>query len=227
MATLLELKTAVAQALRDPFARTFDDANLSDIVNASLVEIGRIAPEQFHESITIVADTLEYVVRSSQFGGVAVPEIEVARVELWESVVDEPDKRLMTIPPAARAYSMDTQGGWINWGGTLYLPRSVWSAFDGNEATYYLRVWGYSPFPALTLDEDIATLSNEQKWALIDYARLEGLERLNADRELFTQWQTRAGNTDVSPAGLMSMLSAARDNWRRKKRELLRLRSAV
>lgn len=225
-ATFSELKTAVATAIRDPNNQTFTDAVVGDMVNSALAEIGRITPEQFHESITLVADTLEYTIRSSVFG-VAVPEIEVMRVELWENLTDEPDQQLAVISPAHSSWSQNTQSGWINWGGVLYLPRNVWSTFDGNEASYYLRVWGYSPFVPLSGDSDVAAISNEQKWALVAYARIEALERLNSDRDLFTQWQTRAGNSDVSPAGLMGMLNSSRDEWRRRSRALMRLRSAV
>lgn len=226
-ATFSELKTAVATAIRDSGNATFTEAEVGDFVNAALAEVGRISPEQFHESITLVADTLEYTLRNTEFSGTAVPEVEVARVELWENLTDEPDKRLLTVPPASQAYQATSDSGWVNWGGKLYLPRALWSTFDGNEATYYLRVWGYSPFAELSDDADVAAVSNEQKWALVAFSRIEALERLNADRELFTQWQTRAGNSDVSPAGLMGMLNTARDEWRRRKRELLRLRSTV
>jgi len=225
-ATFAELKTAVASAIRDSSYKTFTEATVGDIVNAALSEIGRISPEQFYESITLEEDTLEYVLRSTEFDGVAVPEIEVARVELWDNG-ETPPTRLYVVPPASKAYSSDSQAGWVNWGGTLYLPRAVWSTFDGNEADYYLRVWGYSPFLPLDDDADVAAVSEEQKWALVAFSRIEALERLNADRELFTQWQTRAGNSDVSPAGLMNMLNAAQNEWRRRKREILRLRSTV
>ncbi len=225
-ATFAVLKTAVASAVRDSGYDTFLEAEVGDFVNAALSEVGRISPEQFHESITLVADTLEYTLLSGTFD-VAVPEIEVARVELWQNVTDGPDQRLAVVHPASRAWSADSQSGWVNWGGVLYLPHSVWSLFDGNEATYYLRVWGYAPFAELVIDADVANVSVEQKYATIAFARIEALERLNADRELFSQWQTRAGNSDISPAGLMNMLSIARDDWRRRKRELLRLRSAV
>ena len=226
MATFAELKTAVASAISDPSNVTFLAATVGEFVNTALSEVGRISPVQFHENITLVADTLEYTLLSGTFPA-AVPEIEVMRVELWENVTDEPDKRLAVIQPASESYSMNTQSGWVNWGGILYLPRSVWSTFDGYEDTYYIRVWGYSPFEELADDADTAALSTEQKQAVFAFAKLTAIERLNADRDLFTQWQTRAGNSDISPAGLMNMLSIARDDWRRRKRELLRLRSAV
>ena len=225
-ATFTVLKALVASAIRDPDAKTFTDAAVGEMVNASLAEVARFAPEMFQEDITLVADTLEYVLRSTEFSATAIPEIEVMRVELWDST-NTPAERLALLPPAHAAYSPDSQAGWVNWGGTLALPRSVWSAFDGNESDYYLRVWGYSPFVTLASGSDTANVSEAQKQAVVTYCRLEALERLNADRELYTQWQTRSGNSDVSPAGLMNMLSASREEWRRKSRSLTRLRSQV
>lgn len=224
--TFGELKTAIAAAIRDPSLKTFLDADVGDMANAALAEVGRISPEQFLENITLVTDTVAYELRSGVFDA-PVPEIEVMRVELWESVTDGPDRQLAVLPPAASSWNPNSQSGWVNWGGTLSLPRSVWSVFDGNEATYYLSVWGYSPFFAPSLDADVINVSNDQKWAVVAYSRVEALERLNSDRDLFTQWQTRAGNSDISPAGLMSMLESSRNDWRRRKRELLRLRSTV
>jgi hypothetical protein len=226
--TFTELKAALSSAIRDPSNKSFTDASVGEMLNSSLVEVARYSPAQFYEGITLSTVTpLEYVLRSTEFAGVAQNEIEVSRVELWETVVGEPPRKLATVPPASRAWDKNSDSGWVNWGGILYLPRSLWNAFDGNESVYYLRVWGYSPFPALVEGTDTAALSSEQRAAVLAYGRVEALERLNADRELFTQWQTRAGNSDISPAGLMNMLSVAREDWRRRSRSLMRLRSVV
>lgn len=224
-ATFAELKTSVSTTLRDPDGKTFDDSALGEIVNVALAEIGRIMPEMFQEDITPVADTLSYVLRSGEFGGVANPEIEVARVELWDGTTT-PATRMSVIEPASSGIA-DSEAGWVNWGGTLYLPSWVDRVVDGAEDDHLIRVWGYSPYANLTADADVCSVSNDAKYALLAYARLEAIERLIADRNLFTQWQTRSGNTDISPAGLMNEANHVRDDWRRKSRNLLRLRSAV
>lgn len=224
--TFANLKTEVAEAVRDPDGLTFDDAAQGRIVKAALAEVGRVMPEMFQEDITPVADTLEYVLRSDDFGGAAVPEIEVTKVEMWDG--DEtPSIRYYSIPPGHSEYVNDTQAGWMVWGGRLYLPNWVHTLFDGQEGRFVIRVWGYSPYVEPTADGDIIPISTDAQWALVSYAQAEALQRLLAERDLFTQWQTRSGNTDISPAGLMNMLTGARDEWRRRSRALLRLRSVV
>lgn len=167
---------------------------------------------------------MDYVLRSNEFGAEPVPEIELTRVEVWDGSV-VPAKLVAMVNPASGEYINQSDVGWTNWGGTLYLPSWVHSIVDGHEADYLLRVYGYSPYAPLTDDEDVSTISNELQWALVTYAQVEAYERLNNDRTLFTQWQTRSGNTDISPAGLMNMLSLSRENWRRKSHAILRLRS--
>jgi hypothetical protein len=220
------LKTSVASALRDPDSRTFTDSDLGELVNAALSEVSRIAPDYFQENIVLTEDTLEYVLRSDEFGGVPNPDIEVMKVEVWD-YTEVPARRKFYVEPAANGYVNDTQTGWLNWGGTLYIPRGTWLLLDGNEANYILRIWGYSPYADLTDEEDVANISEELKWAVVAYCRVEALQRLVAERDLFTQWQTRAGNSDISPAGLMNALSMAQEDWRRRSRAILRLRTTA
>ena len=220
------LKTELAEALRDPNSRTFTDSDLGRMVNTALMEIGRILPLPFQEDITPTVDTLEYVLQSNEFGGDPQPEVEVMHVELWDGTT-LPATRIAVIQPAHSEYTPDRESGWTNWGGTLTLPRRVWSAIDGLEDDRTIRVWGYAPYPELTDDDDVANISSTAKWALISRAQVEAYRRLHNERDLFSQWQTRSGNTDISPASLASMLNSAAEEWRRQSRALLRLRSAV
>jgi len=220
------LKTAVAAALKDPSNQTFSASAIGDMVNEAISEVSRIEPMQFQEDITPVADTLEYIVLSDMFSAEAQPEIEIARVELWDGG-ETPNKRLYVVEPASAGLVADSQTGWLIWGGTLYLPRYVWSSFNGHEDTYLIRVWGYCPYQQCTTDDEVVNMTAEPMFAVQTYARLIGLERLLSERELFSQWQTRSGNTDISPAALMNALGIARDEWRRRSRALSRLRSAV
>lgn len=225
--TFANLKTEVAQALRDPSNKTFLDADVGDLVNVALAEVGRILPVHFQEDIDPVADTLEYDVQSTVFSGIA-PEVEIARVELWDET-NTPHTRAMVVPPASAGYAADSQSGWSNWGGKLYIPSFVFNIVDGNEANYSYRLWGYRPYAQMSSDSDVfeGSAVAEAKWAVVQYATLEGLTRLVSERDLFTQWQTRSGNSDVSPAALMNSMNLARDTWRRKSRELYRLRAVV
>lgn len=225
-ATFSELKTAVASAIRDPDNKTFDSAALAQIINEALSEVGRVNPIQFQEDITPVADTLQYTLQSAAFAAEAQPDIEVMRVEVWDDSTT-PSTRKFVVTPASSGRAFDSQAGWTNWGGILMLPSAVFNVISGNEDSLTIKVWGYSPHPALSGDSDIASVTGDSYWALISRARLAAMEMLLNDRNLFTQWQTRSGNSDISPAGLMNELAQARDEWRRRSRTLLRLRSAV
>jgi len=225
MTTFVNLRTAVARDIRDPGAKTFVDADVADLVNAALAEVGSIAPARFQEDITPVADTMEYDLRATEFPAGPVPEIEVVRVEVWDTA-QTPNQDLYSIEPADGEYSNLSSVGWKVWDGVLSIPRWVVLDYAGHEADYLLRVWGYSPYPTLVADGDTVGLSNEREWALRAYCRVEALQRLVAERDLFTQWQTRSGNSDVSPAALMNGLNIAMEDWRRRSRKIAVLREA-
>jgi hypothetical protein len=222
--TFGELKTTLASRLSDPDGDVFTDAILAELVNEALAEVGRYAPAMFTEDITLVEDTLSYIIRSDVFNGEATPEIELTRVELWDGD-QTPPVIVYSILPAHAETSTRSDLGWTNWGGTLYLPNFAHTIFDGHEDTYFLRIYGYSPYVPLAEDEDVSGVSNEVKWALMTYAQLEATQRLVNDRTLFKQWQTRAGNSDISAAGLMNEMNLLRDEWRRRSRAITRLRS--
>jgi hypothetical protein len=222
--TLAALREAVAAAIRDINFRTFSVADVNEMVRGSMAEVGRIVPRQFEEWFTLTPTQTTVLPQVTPSG--AQPNIEVVRVEVWETRADG-NRLVALVLPASSAKMPTSASGWILWNGAVSLPQGALSLVRGREATRPVVVWGYAPFRALTADADSERLTEEQRQAVIAFARIEALERLNADRNLFTQWQTRAGNSDISPAGLMSMLSMARDDWRRRKRELLRLRSTV
>jgi len=224
--TFGELKTEVSEALRDPDLLTFDDAAVGRLVNMGIAQIGRVSPEPFQEDIAPLADTLEYVLRENEFGGDTVPEIELSRVEMWDTTTT-PYTRRYVVPAASAGYIADSETGWMNWGGTLSLPRRIQQAMAGMEDNYLIRVWGYSPYPELFAEEDLFAGGTELKWAVVMFGHLSGLRRLVNERELFSQWQTRSGNVDTTFAGLMADYNSTRDEWRREKHELYRHRSKV
>jgi hypothetical protein len=221
--TFGNLKTQVSSVIRDPSNKTFTGAIVGDMVQQGLAAIGRYAPEEYQEDLTPVANQLAYTLRSASFAA-AVPEIELTRVEIWDGSLT-PEKRLMVLTPGAQEPTTDTQSGWSVWNGTLLLPTWIVTyRLTGNEATYLIRTWGYSPYAPPSGDSDVINISNELQWAIMDFVRVEALSRLVSDRSLFTQWQTRTGNTDMSPAALMNDLNMARDQWRKTAHEIMRLR---
>lgn len=223
--TLGELKTRVANVLLDPNARTFTETMVEELISRGLVEVGRLVPEQFTEDIDPALNTGTYTPRITDFGA-AVPDIDIRRVEIWDASV-APEAFVSRIPPGAHQPVGGQDAGWVVWGGVLYIPSRFVSALDGYIGVYVIRVWGYSPYVMPDSDDDVIDIGAEAENALILYVHLEALRMLLNDRNLFTQWQTRSGNTDTSLAGLASEKNIAVSDWRTYSRSIARLRSEV
>ena len=154
----------------------------------------------------------------------AIPEIELVRVEIWDPT-ETPDRLVAAVQPASRQPRGFGDQGWYVWNGILTLPVRTASALDEYVEEYVIRVWGYSPYLPPVSDADVISASNEVIQAMLWYIRLAAIDMLLASRDLFTQWQTRSGNTDMSPAALMNQRSIAEAAWNRRSRSLSRLRS--
>lgn len=225
MTTLAELRTKVALDLRDPDGKTFDSDDIDLMVNSALVEIGRIAPERFQEDLDPVENQFEYTLGSDVFSS-AVPEVEVNRVEMWDVTVT-PNRPVALLAPASQGYINFSNTGWFNRDGVLELPYSTVASIGSDVDSWLIRVWGYRPYPPVSGDDDIVPVSGEREQAIRDYVRLLALQRLVNERDLFTQWQTRAGNSDVSPASLLSALNSAMADWKARARSITVLREAA
>ena len=225
MTTLAELRTKVSLDLRDPDGKTFDSDDIDLMVNSALVEIGRIAPERFQEDIDPLENTFEYTLGSDVFSA-AVPEIEVNRVELWD-VTTTPYRPIALLAPASQGYINFSNTGWFNRDGVLEIDYNTVVGIGSSFENYLFRVWGYRPYPSVSADEDVIPVSGEREQAIRDYVRVLSLSRLVNERDLFTQWQTRAGNSDVSPASLLSALNSAMADWKARARAITVLREAA
>jgi hypothetical protein len=225
MTTLATLRTSVSDDLRDPDGKVFTAAAVDSMINSALVEVGRIAPARFQEDIDLVENQFEYTLQSLVFTE-AIPEIEVNRVELWDATTTPMTPRSM-IAPASQAYINFSDTGWSNRDGVLEVPYSLVRFIGSTPETYLLRVWGYRPYPSVSADGDTIPVSGEREQAVRDYVNLLGLKRLVNERDLFTQWQTRAGNTDVSPASMLNAYSIARAEWKERARSIFVLREAA
>lgn len=219
-----ELQTKVSRALRDEGNRTFSAEVIKDMIQAAWPEIGRVAPQHFQEDITPLADTLSYQLRADEFAQ-AVEDIEVNRVELWDgSVVPATPVRFIE-PAAAHPTGLSySQSGWRVWGGVLELPNRVVDMIDPTK--HIIRVWGYSPWTEVSDDADVLPFGKDREEAVVLLCFIESLRRLIGNRVLFTQWQTRSNNTDITPASLMNDLNIAQDEWRRKSRSIFVIREA-
>lgn len=220
-----ELKTRIATVLLDPSAKTFTTGLQAELAIAGLVELGRIAPSRYTEDLDPVANQMSYNLGTALFAS-AEPEIDVMRVEVWDPTTD-PETFIYAVNPAGAENSLAGDTGWVVWDGVLTLPTRVIRGLQGHESDYVIRVWGYAPYAIPDSDDDVIPLSTQNEQAVVKFARVEGLELLLSNRDLFTQWQTRSGNSDVSPAGLMNQLSMARQDWRQYSRAISRLRSPV
>jgi hypothetical protein len=223
MTTYAELQGIVSRRIGDSANATFTEDVVKDFIQDALAEIGRIAPERFQEDIEPIADTLSYALRSDDFPDGTVPEIELYRVEVWDGSVTPPRAlkwlQPMSSHPAGLAYS---NAGWVLWGGTLELPNRAVDFIIPD--THLIRVWGYSPYPPVEEDDDVIPVSNELQQALVLYCRVQAMEALISDRVLFTQWQARSNNADVSPAGLMNEYQIVSEAWRKKSKAIFVIR---
>lgn len=223
--TLGEFKNRVGVVLQDPDQKTFTTALVEELTHAALTEVGRIAPEYFTEDIQPVAYQIAYPLRSADFAS-APPEIEVMRVEVWDTST-LPDTFISKLQPAAHNTSGGQDSGWYVWNGSLYLPTRAVSGLIGFESQYVIRVWGFSPYAQPVVDDDVISVSSDVEQAMVWFIRLEAIDLLISSRDLYTQWQTRSGNTDVSLAGLYNQRSIAEQAWQRRSRAIQRLRSEV
>jgi hypothetical protein len=220
--TFSALKTAVSRDIRDPGNDTFSTVDVGDLINAALAEVGRIAPYQFIEDITPIADVLAYQLQTGAFGD-PTPEIQVTRVEVWDAAYT-PHRILYTLLPASAAYVNSSAAGWEVWGGILYLNNDVEEFLE--PARHVLRVKGYRPYKTLVGDGDVNSASPELEAAMRVYCRVEALQRLAFSRDMFTSWQVSSSNTNVTPASLMNSLSLAQADWERRSKKLAVLRVA-
>lgn len=222
--TLGALKVRLSLLLQDPSNHTFTDGLLAELLFAAVNEVSLIAPRRFQEDLDPVTDQFTYQLLTSDFS-TAEPEIEVMRVEVWDAS-STPDQFLFSVNSASTE-NVTGDAGYVNWEGQLTLPSRVVRGLTGHETAYIIKVWGYAPYPMPVSDDDVIDMSELVEQATLVHARMEGLELLNAERDLFTQWQTRSGNTDMSPAALLNQLSMARQNWRIYSRKIMRLRAPV
>lgn len=224
--TFGDLKTRVATNLQDPNARTFSDLMIEELIYSGLIEVGRIAPEVYTEDLTPVTDQSRYVLRSAAFSADPQQEIEVSRVEVWD-LSDTAEVFIARVPDASVQPSRGQDSGWSVWNGTLTLPSRTVAGLTGHEADYVIRVWGYSPYVPPVDDVDVINVTKSVEQAMLWFIRVEALDMLLANRDLFTQWQTRSGNTDMTPAGLMNQRNIAESMWRTRSRSIARLRAEV
>jgi hypothetical protein len=196
------LRTAVARDLRDPDGETFTDAELNDLLNYAIVEVGRIYPKQQVEEIAITTDG------QSMYPTEAYALFRVEVLEDGKAPVGVPINRL----------DDSGEGGWDLHAGTLWVPRFASQRLLAN--THSLRVWGYWPRELFSQDTDVLDGDADTEFAVRTVATLSGYQRLQNDRLLFQQWLTNTGNTDVSPNQLAQTADMYQSQWREMRNRL-------
>jgi hypothetical protein len=128
------------------------------------------------------------------------------------------------VAPAASEYVNFSNVGWRCRGGILELPYRTVVNLDADDDL--IRVWGYAPYIPPVADEDVLGTSYELTQAVALGCQVEAFRRLVSSRALYRQWQTHAGNSDVSLAQLASDLNLLLSDWNATKRELRVIREA-
>lgn len=151
----------------------------------------------------------------------AVNSIEVSKVEIWD-VADGVPYPVMSVSRPGFSRSDFTEVGWRIWGGVLEVPYGLIQSLT---TSAFIRVWGYAPYDKLIDDTQVTDLTDELEWAVLLYCDAVATRRLWNDRSLFSQWQTRSNNTDITPAQLANRMNIAEQAWLRKERQLHVLRA--
>lgn len=222
MTTYAELRVKVADALQDPDNETFEVTSIDAMIEAGWADLSDYAPRRFQEDITPIADALSYQPLADDFP-VPNDDIDLLTVEIWDGSVTPPNPLRHVAPaskhPTGLSYS---EAGWRFWGGLLYVP--TWVPDYINVTDHLIRIWGYSPWPLNTEDDDVIPFGQVHEQAIIIRCQIEAWRRLINNRALFTQWQTRSNNTDVTPGFLMSEKERANEEWRRLIRRIAKPR---
>ena len=225
MTSYADLQDKIARSIQDPDYEVFEVQDIKDIIAQAWQELSRTAPERFTEDITPVADTLTYQLRAAVFTD-PNDAIDLFRVEIWDTDAT-PNHAVRWVPPRGPHPSGLTysQGGWEVWGGILRLPSNYVSGIRVD--TDSIRVWGYSPWEMPVEQDDTIALNAELEEAIVVACLPHLIRRLTNNRALFTSWQTRSNNTDVSMASLMNDLESAKDDWRKLRRDIMVAREGV
>ncbi len=201
MATLSDLRTTAARALRDTGNATFSVAELDDLINQGIDELADVYPREIVATIgTVAANVTTYSVS--------------AFTNIYR--VDVSDGTYRTALP----HGVDgADSGWETHAGIIYLPPS-WPLTNGNT----LKVFGYGRYVQLSASTQTTDLDVSGINAVIVFVQVEAFQRLVADRAKFQQWQSNSNNTDVTALGVAQLAGQATARWRAQRQRLRHLR---
>lgn len=203
MATLSDLRTAVARDLRDTTNATWAVAEIDDLINQGTDALADFYPKEIVQTIgTVAAGVYSYAVSSFS---------NIYRLDIFTSA----GSYRTTFPHGIGG----ANSGWELHGGILYLP-TVYALTPGDT----LRAWGYGRYIQLSAATDTTDMNSTGIWAVRTFCQAEAFGRLTADRAQLQQWQDLPGNTDVTALALAQLAGSARARWREEQRRLRRMR---
>lgn len=204
MATLSDLRTYVAQDLRDTSFETFSQSEVDDLVNAGIDAVSDVYPRELVASLgTISASVRTY--SASSFGN-------IYRLDIYNSS----GSYRHTVPIGV---GNGPNSGWELHGGVIYLPPFA-TLTDGDT----VRAYGYARYAQLSASSATTDLDATGIKALRVFCQAEAFQLLMNDRSLFAQWQGQPGNTDITGLGMAQLASAKAGRWEREKARIRRMR---
>lgn len=204
MTTLTQIEVMVARDLRDTTNATFSTAELDDLINQGIDELGWFYPKEVVGSITLAAGTASYSLPSGMS---------------WPYRVDRYDASGNYVGTLTANPGEGPNGGWELHNSILWLPPS--RTYASGET---LRVFGYGAWLQLSTGTATTDLDTSGLFAVRVFCQVEAFQRLLADRAKFQQWQAASNNTDVSAMGLNQLAFSARRRWQDQRRRLATLR---
>jgi len=210
MSTLQEIRTKVANEVRDPLLSTFTSSQIDQLVNNGIIEINVVWPKEYYEELA--GSDVDNLVSSGTLPTARVTSL--FRVEWFR------DGTYRALIPENQAD--ESQGGWEFFADILALPSGIANAVDSSTDT--IRLWGYTDRALLANDADVADLNDAQEWGVRAYAKWQAFVLMSHERALFTQWQAQSQNKDISPTQLAQMVGLYASEWQDIRKHLRRQR---
>lgn len=203
MATLSDLRTYTARALRDTANGTWTTGELDDLINQGIDEISSFYPKDVVSTFaTVSAGVVSYAASSYT---------NIYRIDQYDGTT------FRGVVPHGTGEGPDS--GWELHAGIVWFPPTYQMPTG-----YTLRAFGYGAYIQLTASSQTTDLDTTGIWAVVRYAQVEGWAALMGDRAKFMQWQTDSNNTDVSPLVMAQLYNAALSRWARQVRRMRKMR---
>jgi hypothetical protein len=209
-----ELTARILRDLKDPDVKVFSTTQIEDFIAAGLAELNIERPREIVYELPN-----DDILTPDRDDLIAIPVQDIWMLEaVWTSTGG---RETITYDDSSSGYP----NGWALYAGNLMLPEAMIDALETGwtDDTVMLRIYGYMDRTVPEDPDDVLEFEDLQdEMALRVFTRLQGLRSLMDDRNLFTQWQTQANNSDVTPGQLAGMRSQAYTEWERMRGRIRR-----